>query len=73
MNEAFWLLAASRILGLLFFVLLAWGMAARFRHRRPFLAFRRRQVQALAAGRFARGEIDEATYRQLRTDLRDLA
>ena len=63
---------SSRLLGTAFFVLLIAGIVSRVRRLRPHLAFRRRHVQAVAAGRFARGELDADAFRRLRDDLKDL-
>ena len=72
MTLFFWLALGSRLLGAAFVVLLIAGGVSRMRRSRPHLTFRRRHVQAIAAGRFARGEIDADSYRRLRDDLKDL-
>ncbi|MEI6108413.1 MAG: hypothetical protein WCR49_15580 [Opitutae bacterium] len=67
------LFLASKFLGVPFVLLLIVGGLRRMRGRFNPLGHRRRSVQMTAAGRFARGEIDAATYRQIRDDLKDLA
>ena len=63
---------AARVLAGLFFLLLIVGffrrMAGRFHPR----SFRRHEVRAIAASRYARGEISAENFRQIRDDLKDL-
>jgi len=59
--------ALARILGFLFIVLVALGLWSRGHRFRQGAGFR--QALRRAGQRFARGEIDEATYRRLREDL----
>ena len=70
MDQSWWLLMGSGLSGALFFVLLAAGLIARGRRGRWFRRRGFAMAEARAAERFARGEVDEATYRLVRDDLR---
>lgn len=67
------LMVAAGAAKLVFWLLAAVGLASAWRRGRLFRYLGFRKARARAAQRFALGEIDSETYRQLRRDLNPAA